>query len=641
MSLRARKVTSWWVGVVFVGVARVVGASFSGTDIFIPSVGRGSGTGGSEWYTCIWVYNPGSTAVNAQYFFLERNQANPTPAMVPDVIPPGVAIRIDNIVQMMFGQSAKFGALRVVAAAKVFVSARTYSKPPGGEDKDSVGQFYAGIPASFAIGSGQSTQLVGVYQTSPQSDSQFRYNFGFVEVTGSSATVRVTARDFMNASLGSKDYTLGGFEPRQYNITDLLPHVDSPNLRLEVEVIAGSGKVIAFGSGLANRSNDPSTFEMSFRDELLGGSGSGLTAVAHDSSLTGDGTSSSKLGIATSGVASTHLASAAVTPGKISASGSFAGQVLTSDGTNAAWQTPSTGGGSGGITSVVHDATLSGSGTTASPLSITNNGVTQAKLNAGGAVASGKVLGTDGTNLQWQSAGSGGSLTLPFIGSASTAASADAFYVQNTGSGRAIRATSQSDTALWAVSNSGTAVAGWSTSGDGVEGKTSASGKSGVWGHSTAGAGVTGMSDATDGVVGRTNSTEAGAAGVHASNTGGSIAIYSDGDIYATGAFRGNLGSGGGAPFPREAWDSGWVKVEQDEVQTLRHNLGGNVDNYVVDMEVKSPDGTVDMPVFHTNSFGKYEGARWYDLTTTTIKVRRASSDMFAPYVRIRIWVRR
>jgi hypothetical protein len=191
------------------------------------------------------------------------------------------------------------------------------------------------------------------------------------------------------------------------------------------------------------------------------------------------------------------------------------------------------------------------------------------------------------------------------------------------------------------VSNSGTAVAGWSTSGDGVEGKTSASGKSGVWGHSTAGAGVTGMSDATDGVVGRTNSTEAGAAGVHASNTGGSIAIYSDGDIYATGAFRGNLGSGGGAPFPREAWDSGWVKVEQDEVQTLRHNLGGNVDNYVVDMEVKSPDGTVDMPVFHTNSFGKYEGARWYDLTTTTIKVRRASSDMFAPYVRIRIWVRR
>jgi hypothetical protein len=571
-------------------------ASFSGTDIFIPSVGRGSGSAGSEWYTCVWVYNPGSTAVNAQYFFLERNQANPTPAMVPDVIPPGAAIRLDNIVQMMFGQSAKFGALRVVAAAKVFVSARTYSKPPGGEDKDSVGQFYAGIPASFAIGSGQSTQLVGVYQTSPQSDSQFRYNFGFVEVTGSSATVRVTARDFMNASLGSKDYTLGGFEPRQYNITDLLPSVDSPNLQLEVQVITGSGKVIAFGSGLANRSNDPSTFEMSFRDELLGGSGSGLTAVAHDSSLTGDGTSSSKLGIAGSGVTNDKLADASVGPSKIKSPGVATGNLYDSS-------------------------------------------VTQTKLGVNGTAASGQVLGTDGTNLQWQSAGSGGSLTLPFIGSASTAASADAFYVQNTGSGRAIRAASQSDTALWAVSNSGTAVAGWSTSGDGVEGKTSASGKSGVWGHSTAGAGVTGMSDATDGVVGRTNSTEAGAAGVHASNTGGSIAIYSDGDIYATGAFRGNLGSGVGAPFPRPAYDSGWLSLSAG-THVLTHNLGGNPDKYVVELTGRTgTQPTNEGTTGDASEIGKL-GAYYYGLNGTQLSIKRGA-DNFYDGVRVRIWIYR
>ena len=59
---------------------------------------------------------------------------------------------------------------------------------PGGRRRaarDSVGQFFAAIPASFAIGSGQSTTMLGVYQTSPQADSQFRYNFGFVETFGS------------------------------------------------------------------------------------------------------------------------------------------------------------------------------------------------------------------------------------------------------------------------------------------------------------------------------------------------------------------------------------------------------------------------------------------------------------------------
>ena len=53
----------------------------------------------------------------------------------------------------------------------------------------------------------------------------------------------------------------------------------------------GSGKVAAFGSGLANRSNDPSTFEMTFRDDLLAENASGgITGVTAGSGLTGGGT---------------------------------------------------------------------------------------------------------------------------------------------------------------------------------------------------------------------------------------------------------------------------------------------------------------------------------------------------------------
>ncbi len=41
------------------------------------------------------------------------------------------------------------------------------------------------------------------------------------------------------------------------------------------------------------------------------------------------------------------------------------------------------------------------------------------------------------------------------------------------------------------------------------------------------------------------------------------------------------------------AYDSGWVYLGQDEAKTLTHNLGGNVDNYVVDMQyyANSVDG--------------------------------------------------
>lgn len=261
-----------------------------------------------------------------------------------------------------------------------------------------------------------------------------------------------------------------------------------------------------------------------------GGTNNVLTSVAHDSSLSGSGTASSSLGVANGGV----------TPAKLSASGSTSGQVLTSDGSAVAWGTPST---SGGLTTVAHDSTLAGLGTAGSPLSIAGSAVTtdkladnsvgpakimspgvtaaniydysltQAKLSVTGTASSGMALGTDGTNLVWQSEDA----FLPFSESDGTAAGTDLFRLENTSEGRAIHAIAFSDTAVWGVSTSGQAVVGYSDSGDGVEGRTDASGKSGVWGRSTDGVGVTGSSTANDGVNGSSAGTEQ--SGVFGSNS--------------------------------------------------------------------------------------------------------------------------
>jgi hypothetical protein len=62
------------------------------------------------------------------------------------------------------------------------------------------------------------------------------------------------------------------------------------------------------------------------------------------------------------------------------------------------------------LSSVTHDATLTGDGTTSSPLGIADGGVAAPKLNTQTAPAAGQVLGFDGTNLAWQPPSAGANI---------------------------------------------------------------------------------------------------------------------------------------------------------------------------------------------------------------------------------------
>ncbi len=332
-------------------------AAFTGTDVFLPSVGRGSGSAGSQWYTTVWIHNPSDATVNLQVFFLQRGTSNPDPPVFNTQVAAGETLRLENLVEQQFGLGNAFGALRIVAEDRLLVSSRIYSQPAGAGVEDSVGQYFAAVPAEFAITHNQTTELLGVYQTDPPDTSPFRYNFGFVETSGESVAVRVTAFAGDGSELLSSVYKLGPFGVAQYSIGQLLPGIDATNLRLQLETVSSTGGVVAFGSGLANRSNDPSTFDMLLRDEHLVG-GSSITQVEHDASLTGDGTVDTPLGIAVNGVDWAHLATAE-TPADGDLLG-FLDGALT-------WRSGSVGGG----------LTLPYSGETSSAqnaFSITNNG---------------------------------------------------------------------------------------------------------------------------------------------------------------------------------------------------------------------------------------------------------------------------
>ncbi len=460
-------------------------AGFAGTDLFLPNVGRQAGVFPSNWYTTVWIYNPGAEAVTARLYFLQRNTANLTPPSVDVLVPPGDTLKLDNVVEDLFHLQA-FGALRVTAPDKLVVSSRTYSKGSGVGEPDSVGQDFAGVPAAFAIGAGESAQVLGAHQTEPAAASDYRFNYGFVETTGHRATVHITVFDGAGAEQGSEELEVREWSQRQVAFKDHFPAVSTENARLKVEVVSGSGRIIAYGSGIANASQDPTTYEMSYSDSLLG-----IQTVQHDTTLTGDGTAAAPLGLADAAVTVSKIATtnapAAVTTGTVEAQAAGTPSVLTASAGTLSWQPAA----AGDITAVNAGTGLTGGAASGdATLGIANGGVGTAQL-ANGAVTADRIAAVQvvkslnglkdnvtlaaganttitpsGNTLTLASAG----LTLPYSGTAAASSPAYVFQVANTGTGSAIQGTSVSDTGLRGESVSGVGVRGVSVSNEGVRG---------------------------------------------------------------------------------------------------------------------------------------------------------------------------
>ena len=195
--------------------------------------------------------------------------------------------------------------------------------------------------------------------------------------------------------------------------------------------------------------------------------------------------------------------------------------------------------------------------------------------------------------------------------------------------------------------------------GAGIVGTGTSSTAIGVKGTGVGGRGVEGVSESDYGVYGRnSNSSNYGYLGstniaIHGENNNGNsgslggpdYGVSSDGDLVVDGAYRGNIGPNNGAPFPRPAYNSGWVVIDTNQTITLNHNIGGDVNNYIVDMQFKS--GYAGFGINISKHGGdvvwgtdRYEwGAYWKNLTVTTIDIVRFKDDGYAAEMRIRIWV--
>ncbi|MGH9441535.1 MAG: hypothetical protein ACRD16_04620, partial [Thermoanaerobaculia bacterium] len=204
----------------FLSVSSPAHAGFASSDIYLTSIGRVAGANGAQFYTTVWVTNLSSSQpVSFGFFFLASGQANPNPSSFSDTLLPGETKMYEDVMLSKFGLTTALGAGHIVASSgDVFVSSRIFNLPTGQDLGASTGLFFAGVPSLFALQPGESSTIQGINQGA---NENFRYNFAMVETTGNPATFRVDVLDALGNILGTKTYSLGGFEHLQANVTDI------------------------------------------------------------------------------------------------------------------------------------------------------------------------------------------------------------------------------------------------------------------------------------------------------------------------------------------------------------------------------------------------------------------------------------
>jgi hypothetical protein len=243
--------------------ASPVEASVAGTELFLPAVGTGPGVPPSYWYTTVWVFNPADVSAEVEFNFLRKNQSNnPSDISETIMVGPGEVVQIDDAVTTLFGIQA-FGAIRVLADVPVHVTARIFSQATSQTERDSSGQAFTAVPAQRAIGTGDETDLIGLTNLE---GGDFRYNIGFVETMGQPASVQVTLLATSGSSWVYTSIQVQPFEQIQMSVDQLFNNAigESDNFRLHVTGQQGDGRVIVYGSRVANGSQDATTFEMLF-----------------------------------------------------------------------------------------------------------------------------------------------------------------------------------------------------------------------------------------------------------------------------------------------------------------------------------------------------------------------------------------
>jgi hypothetical protein len=206
-----------------------------------------------NFHSDIRIYNGGSAqaVVNATFY----PQGNGTPVTIdPFSIEPGGVRAFDDVVAAKFNANGLGGSIVLTTStpSSLVATGRTYTID---SRNGTFGQFIPGVMPSQGVGAGdRPLQVLQLEQS-----TNFRSNVGLAELSGNSATVRVTAFVPDSKTSVSTEVQLSGNQFLQLNrmLDSLYPGQNTYNARVSVEVTRGTGRVSAYGSVIDNLSLDP------------------------------------------------------------------------------------------------------------------------------------------------------------------------------------------------------------------------------------------------------------------------------------------------------------------------------------------------------------------------------------------------
>lgn len=209
--------------------------------------------GALHWRTDMRIFNPGTAKVDGTLTFTPSGHLPPpVPTSIPLSIPAGQVVALDDVLHSKFAQTNIGGAIQFKPGVEspLVVSARTFDQDVAG----TYGQFVPAVTAADGVGRGDlPLQLLQVEES-----DNFRTNVGITEVTGSPATVEISAVVPEAKVSGVITADLGPNEFIQYNsIMKSLGYPIAYNVRVSIKVIAGTGRVAGYASVIDNRTADP------------------------------------------------------------------------------------------------------------------------------------------------------------------------------------------------------------------------------------------------------------------------------------------------------------------------------------------------------------------------------------------------
>ncbi|MBV8517061.1 MAG: hypothetical protein JO197_06600 [Acidobacteria bacterium] len=206
--------------------------------------------GVANWVSDLRIFNAGA-ATDATVTFYP--QGDPGAAVQKQIhLEAGEIKVLDNVVGSFFAQPNGLGgaiAIDTPQDSLLTATARTYNQTGNG----TYGQYIPGVTPAQSVGmNDRALQLLQLEQS-----SRFRTNIAVVETSGAPATVEVTA--IVPDSLASPVITipLAANEFRQFSLGDFGFTDAAYNARVTVKVIAGDGRVTAYGSAIDATTQDP------------------------------------------------------------------------------------------------------------------------------------------------------------------------------------------------------------------------------------------------------------------------------------------------------------------------------------------------------------------------------------------------